>query len=86
MSDSKYTVREATEADVNAINAIGNYEIGQSVNNFNYSSRSEEDALVWFRNTINSGYPILVAIDPETGLVAGYSCLGSFRQKDGYRL
>ncbi|KAF9393041.1 hypothetical protein CPB97_004066 [Podila verticillata] len=85
MSDSKYTVREATEADVNAINAIVNYEVDHSVNNFNYSSRSEEDALVWFRSTINGGYPILVAVDPETDFIAGYACLGSFRQKDGYR-
>ncbi|KAG0035197.1 hypothetical protein BGZ81_011241 [Podila clonocystis] len=85
MSELKYTVREATEADATAINAIVNYEIGTSVNNFNYSSRSEEDGLAWFRSTINGGYPILVAIAPETNAIAGYASLGSFRQKDGYR-
>lgn len=86
MSELKYTVREATEADAAAINAIVNYEIGTSVNNFNYSPRSEEDGLTWFRSTINGGYPILVAVASETSAIAGYASLGSFRQKDGYRL
>ncbi|KAF9428470.1 hypothetical protein BGZ94_002261 [Podila epigama] len=85
MATSKYTVREATEADVPEINAIVNYEVAHSVNNFNYSDRSIEDGLAWFRNTLQGGYPILVAVAPETNAVAGYSSLGSFRQKDGYR-
>ncbi|KAG0358944.1 putative acetyltransferase [Gamsiella multidivaricata] len=83
----KYTIRPATEADSLGINAIVNYEIGVSVNNFNYGPRSEEDGLAWFRSTIAGGYPILVAttLVDNKDVVAGYSSLGSFRQKDGYR-
>ncbi|KAF9432233.1 hypothetical protein BGZ76_011083 [Entomortierella beljakovae] len=82
-----YNCRPATEADAPMINSIVNHEIDVSVNNFNYGHRSEEEGLTWFRNTINGGYPIFVAttlIDNQE-VVAGYSSLGSFRQKDGYR-
>ncbi|KAF8934065.1 acetyltransferase [Dissophora ornata] len=83
----QYSIRAATEADAPHINGIVNYEIGVSVSNFNYGPRSEEDGLSWFRSTIAGGYPILVATTLVDGNeeVAGYSSLGSFRQKDGYR-
>jgi hypothetical protein len=86
---SSYTIRPATELDVAGINVIINHEIAESVNNFNYSPRSFEEGLVWFKGTINGGYPIFVATtvnDAGNEVVAGYSSLGSFRSKDGYRL
>ncbi|KAF9346597.1 hypothetical protein BGX26_001881 [Mortierella sp. AD094] len=84
---NNYIIRPAVEADVVQINAIVNYEIRVSVSNFNYGPRSYEDGLAWFNSTINGGYPIFVAITLVNGeeVVAGYSSLGSFRQKDGYR-
>ncbi|KAF9199516.1 hypothetical protein BGZ49_010340 [Haplosporangium sp. Z 27] len=83
-----YTIRPASEADAAQINEIVNYEIDVSVSNFNYGPRSLEDGLAWFKNTIAGGYPILVATTTvnDKEIVAGYSSLGSFRQKDGYRL
>ncbi|KAF8956192.1 hypothetical protein BGZ46_002426 [Entomortierella lignicola] len=82
-----YTIRPASEADAAQINEIVNYEIDVSVSNFNYGPRSLEDGLAWFKNTIAGGYPILVATTTvdDKEIVAGYSSLGSFRQKDGYR-
>ncbi|KAF9158899.1 hypothetical protein BGX21_002869 [Mortierella sp. AD011] len=84
---NNYTIRPAVEADVAQINDIVNYEIGVSVNNFNYGPRSYEDGLAWFNSTITGGYPIFVATTLVNGeeVVGGYSSLGSFRQKDGYR-
>ncbi|KAG0043671.1 hypothetical protein BGZ83_011141 [Gryganskiella cystojenkinii] len=81
-----YTVRPATEDDAPQINAIVNHEIDVSVNNFNYGHRSEADALLWLKNTL-AGYPVLVAVTSINGkeVIGGYSSLGSFRQKDGYR-
>jgi phosphinothricin acetyltransferase len=87
---STYKIRPATEHDMPQINGIVNHEIAVSVNNFNYGPRSEQDGLAWFRATIAGGYPIFVATSTVEGgaeeVVAGYSSLGSFRQKDGYRL
>jgi len=87
-SEFQYTYRAAKEEDVAGINVIVNYEVQESVNNFNYSPRSQEDALTWYTNTINGGYPILVAtiVVDDQEVIAGYSSLGSFRQKDGYKL
>ncbi|KAK3840145.1 MAG: putative acetyltransferase [Linnemannia elongata] len=90
---STYKVRPATEQDMPQINGIVNHEIAVSINNFNYGPRSEQDGLAWFRATIAGGYPIFVATttktvegeEKEVEVVAGYSSLGSFRQKDGYR-
>ncbi|KAF9095772.1 hypothetical protein BGX29_008886 [Mortierella sp. GBA35] len=91
---SNYKIREATESDMPQINGIVNHEIAVSINNFNYAPRSEQDGLAWFRSTIAGGYPIFVATTTIPGdgaegeekeVVAGYSSLGSFRQKDGYR-
>ncbi|KAF9921045.1 hypothetical protein FBU30_008964 [Linnemannia zychae] len=87
---STYKIRPATESDVPQINDIVNHEIAVSVNNFNYGPRSDEDALTWFRGIIAGNYPIFVATTLKEGgdgeeVVAGYACLGSFRQKDGYR-
>ncbi|KAF8937209.1 hypothetical protein BGZ47_009135 [Haplosporangium gracile] len=86
---STYKIRPATEQDLPQINGIVNHEIAVSINNFNYGPRSEQDGLAWFRATIDGGYPIFVAtttaVGPEKDVVAGYSSLGSFRHKDGYR-
>ena len=86
-SSPSYTVRPATEADATQINAIVNYEIVVSVNNFNYGPRSESDGLLWLKSTL-AAYPVLVAVTTVDGkeVIGGYSSLGSFRQKDGYRL
>ncbi|KAF9144404.1 hypothetical protein BG015_000124, partial [Linnemannia schmuckeri] len=86
---STYKIRPATEQDLPQINGIVNHEIAVSINNFNYGPRSEQDGFAWFRATIAGGYPIFVATttvaETEEEIVAGYSSLGSFRQKDGYR-
>ncbi|KAG0308689.1 hypothetical protein BGZ99_001082 [Dissophora globulifera] len=83
----QYSVRPATEADVPQIDTIVNYEIKTSVSNFNYGPRSAEEGLTWFRSTVAGGYPILVAttVVDDQEVVAGYSSLGGFRHKDGYR-
>ncbi|KAG0248014.1 hypothetical protein BG011_000629 [Mortierella polycephala] len=85
---SNYSVRPATEADMPQIDVIVNNEIKVSVSNFNYGPRSIEEGLAWFKSTIDGGYPILVATtlgDQQQEVVAGYSSLSSFRQKDGFR-
>ncbi|KAK3838022.1 MAG: acyl-CoA N-acyltransferase [Linnemannia gamsii] len=88
-----YTIRRATDLDVDQINGIINYEIAVSINNVNYGPRSVEDALAWFRATIAGGYPIFVATTTTAGedgeggkeIVVGYSSLGCFRPRDGFR-
>ncbi|KAG0242981.1 acyl-CoA N-acyltransferase [Mortierella sp. GBAus27b] len=86
-SRSEYTYRPSTEQDVAGINDIVNYEIHETVNNFNYGPRSQEDALKWYKSIIDGGYPVIVAttVVADREVVAGYSSLCSFRQKDGYR-
>ncbi|KAG0225414.1 hypothetical protein BGW41_004714 [Actinomortierella wolfii] len=84
----EYFIRPATEADVEAINEIVNYEIATSVSNFDYNPRPLDKAIAWYHSVVDTGYPIIVACTQDSEgheVVGGYAALFPFRTKEGYK-
>ena len=80
---SALVVRDATEADVPAMNAIYNEYIVDSHVSFDTEAWTDAERLAWFRSRIGSGYPVLVAV--LDGAVIGTSWSGPWRDKAAYR-
>ena len=76
-------IRPAIEADVPAINSIYNEYIVDSHVSFDTDAWSDGQRLVWFRDRVSLGYPMLVACDGDR--VVGTSWSGPFRPKKAYR-
>ena len=81
---SEIVIRDASEDDVPAMNAIYNQYIVDSHVSFDTEPWTDEQRLAWFRSRSEAGYPVLVAADgPE---VIGSSWSGPWRDKAAYRL
>ncbi|KAK9695921.1 hypothetical protein K7432_012726 [Basidiobolus ranarum] len=80
-------IRDCQAADVPGILDIFNWEILHSTSIFEYEEKTLEDRLAWFDALKSKGYPLIVAIDNSTseGKVAGYCCLGVFRDKPAFK-
>jgi L-amino acid N-acyltransferase YncA len=76
-------IRPATEADVPGILEIYNDAILHTTAVYNYVPHTLDMRLAWFREKIEQGFPVLVAV--SAGRVAGYSCLGHFRAFAAYK-
>lgn len=76
-------LRMATEADVPQIAAISNTYIVDSHVSFDTEPWTDEKRLVWFRERVAAGYPIIVACEEDT--VIGFSWSGPYRPKAAYR-
>jgi L-amino acid N-acyltransferase len=76
-------LRDATEADLAGLAAIYNDVIATSTAIYSSVPVSLEDRRNWWRARVESGYPVLVAVD-ESG-VTGFSTFGDFRNWPGYR-
>lgn len=76
-------IRLAKACDVEAINAIYNYEVLNGVATFDTVKRSDEDALTWFEhhNTVN--HPVYVAADEKDNVLA-FCSLSTYYDKDAY--
>ena len=77
------TIRSSTVQDVETILEIINYEIIHSTAIYDYTARSYEDQLQWYKDKEERQFPVIVA--EYGGKVIGFGAYGSFRQKIAYR-
>ena len=75
-------VRSAAEEDVQAILEIINFEIANTTTVYDYTERTTEAQLAWFKNKKEESMPVIVA--ELNGAVVGYGTYGIFRPWDGY--
>ncbi|GAB3264624.1 GNAT family N-acetyltransferase [Kineosporia babensis] len=75
-------IRDAVEADVEAITAIYNDAVLNSTAIWNDKPVDVADRLAWLAARRAAGYPVLVADD---GSVLGYASFGDYRPFEGYR-
>ncbi|MEE8486208.1 MAG: N-acetyltransferase family protein [Acidimicrobiia bacterium] len=80
---SDVVVRQATEADVPAMNAVYNEYILDSHVSFDLEPWSDAKRLEWFRACAEDGYPLLVACEGDE--IIGVSWSGPWRPKKAYR-
>lgn len=73
-------IRLCTEADIDAVNAIYNYEIEHGVATFDTVIRSKDKAITWFNSHNSSNHPIFVAVDDNDKVLA-YCSLSQYRDK-----
>ena len=76
-------IRLCTKADIDAVNAIYNYEIENGIATFDTVIRSKDKALAWFNSHNSSNHPIFVAVDDNDKVLA-YCSLSQFRDKDAF--
>lgn len=76
-------IRLCTEADIDAVNAIYNYEIENGVATFDTVIRSKDNAITWFNSHNTSNHPIFVAVDDNDKVLA-YCSLSQYRDKDAF--
>ncbi len=76
-------LRDAAEGDLAGLAAIYNDVIATSTAIYSSDPVTLEDRRKWWRARVDSGYPVLIAVD-ESGVV-GFSTFGDFRNWPGYR-
>jgi L-amino acid N-acyltransferase YncA len=76
-------IRDAAEADIDAIRDIYNDVLTHSTAIYNDRPATREDRVAWWKARVEQGYPVLVADDD--GAVAGFASFGDFRSWPGYR-
>lgn len=76
-------IRPATEADADALAAIYNHYITDTVITFEETPVSVEEFAGRIRHVLEAGYPYLV--DEEDGRVTGYAYASQFRTRVAYR-
>ena len=76
-------IRDAEVSDLPGLLAIYNDVIATSTAIYSYVPATLEERTAWWRARIDSGYPVLVAVDPSG--VLGFSTFGDFRTWPGYR-
>jgi phosphinothricin acetyltransferase len=78
-------IRAAGVGDVEAINALYNYEIRTGVASFDEVEWPYARRLAWFKAHETDAQPVLVAEDTTTGEVIGFCSLTVMSDKSGYR-
>lgn len=76
-------IRDATEADMEAVAAIYNQAAANTTAIWNDTIVDTANRLAWRADRRRAGYPVLVAV--ENGVVIGYASFGDWRAFDGYR-
>ncbi len=84
MTDSAMNIRDATDADLDAILAIHNDAILNSVAIWIEEPVERPEREAWLAEHEAAGHPVLVA--DVGGVVAGYASFGPYRPRWGYRL
>ncbi len=79
---TSHVLREATEADLEAILAIHNDAIVNSLAIWQYEPVDLADRRAWMSERQAKGYPVIVA--EEGGQVSGFASYGDFRFGAGY--
>ncbi len=77
-------IRPATRDDVPAILEIYNEAVLNTTATYDYEPGTLQQRQAWFDEHTSRRYPVYVAAD-EGGFVAGWSSLGEFRSRVGYR-
>ncbi|MBS0521473.1 MAG: N-acetyltransferase [Proteobacteria bacterium] len=83
MSDSSIVLRDATEADFDAITAIYGHHVRHGLASFEEEAPSREEMLSRWRKVKELGLPYIVA--ELDGRVAGYAYAGTYRPRPAYR-
>jgi L-amino acid N-acyltransferase YncA len=76
-------IRDAVEADMDAVAAIYNDAVLNTTAIWNDKTVDAANRLAWLADRSRAGYPVLVAVD--RGEVVGYASFGDWRAFDGYR-
>jgi phosphinothricin acetyltransferase len=76
-------IRHATEADVDVILELVNYEILNSTVLYEYEPHTMDEQLHWFKQKMQHGWPVIVA--EYEGMVVGFGTFGKFRERIAYR-
>lgn len=77
------TIRDATEADLEAIRDIYNHAVEHTTAIWNEVLIDTDNRRAWLELRRAKGFPVLVA--ERDGQVAGYASYGDWRAFDGYR-
>ena len=77
-------IRDAGQGDITGITAIYNDAVARSTAIWNETTVDAANRLAWLADRQRTGYPVLVAVDPD-GEVLGYASFGDWRAFDGYR-
>ena len=80
--DMEIQVRSAKKEDLQAILEIINFEIANSTTVYDYTARTTETQLTWFKRKEEEKMPVIVA--EMNGTVVGYGTFGIFRPWEGY--
>lgn len=75
-------IREAGEADLEAVRAIYNRAVLETTSTWDHQTRSVAEQQAWYAVKVAAGFPLLVAED--SGQVVGYAAYGPFRSHAGY--
>ena len=79
---SAFTIRLATENDLEAIRAIYNYYVQHSTCTYQIELDTAEERLAWFRNRNSAIHPVTVA--EADGTVIGWAALSRWNPRAGY--
>lgn len=77
-------IRDAHAGDIEAILAIYNDAVSNTLAIWNERTVDAANRAAWLADRQRAGYPVLVAIDAE-GSVAGYASFGDWRPFEGFR-
>lgn len=77
-------VRDAHAGDIDAILAIYNDAVSNTLAIWNERTVDAANRAAWLAERQRAGYPVLVAID-AAGSVAGYASFGDWRAFEGFR-
>lgn len=81
MTDAQ--IRDAEDADLEAITAIHNHAIAHTTAIWSEQAIDVADRSAWLADRRQRGYPVIVAVD-DTGVV-GYASFGDWRPHSGFR-
>lgn len=77
-------IRDAQAGDAAGIAAIYNYAVTQTLAIWNERTVDTRDREAWIAARQAQGYPVLVAVDDEDGIL-GYASFGDWRAFEGFR-
>lgn len=77
-------IRDAVVADAEAITAIYNDAVANTMAIWNDTLIEPANRIAWLADRAKQGYPVLVAVD-DADMVVGYASFGDWRAWDGYR-
>jgi phosphinothricin acetyltransferase len=83
MKQNKVLIRNASEADLQAILDIYNEAILNTTAVYSEEPNTLQMRREWFLERVNNNFPVLIA--DVNGQVAGFSSFGPFRNRPGYR-